>query len=203
MLCFVFRLYAFVEAAALRSVVLQYAGAPIATRVSFLWFISRCRFFRVFLYYFHFLFVWRVRRTFFPSEWCRTTLISKTFRSARRSTTWRQSTGGGIRASTKDPSRSVKIKMRDAGNSRALFIFPLLPCLPKPSLAFYGAGREIFAAKKRLKQDIDLNRMDFRLDTHGGTNSLYPPPPPWRGRISVRGVTTGSSEGGVLVGGVD
>ena len=30
-----FRLYAFVEAAALRSVVLRYAGAPIATRVYF------------------------------------------------------------------------------------------------------------------------------------------------------------------------
>ena len=30
--CFVFRLYAFVEAAALRSIVLRYAGAPIATR---------------------------------------------------------------------------------------------------------------------------------------------------------------------------
>ena len=30
-----FRLYAFVEAAALRSIVLRYAGAPIATRVSF------------------------------------------------------------------------------------------------------------------------------------------------------------------------
>ena len=37
-LCFVllrFRLYAFIEAAALRSIVLRYAGAPIATRVSF------------------------------------------------------------------------------------------------------------------------------------------------------------------------
>ena len=36
--CFVllrFRIYAFVEAAALRSIVLQYAGAPIATRVLF------------------------------------------------------------------------------------------------------------------------------------------------------------------------
>ena len=36
--CFVlfrFRLYAFVEAAALRSIVLRYAGAPIARRVSF------------------------------------------------------------------------------------------------------------------------------------------------------------------------
>ena len=35
LLCFVFRLYAFVEAAALRSIVLRYAGAPIATRVCF------------------------------------------------------------------------------------------------------------------------------------------------------------------------
>ena len=36
LLCFVFRLYAFLEAAALRSIVLRYAGgAPIATRVSF------------------------------------------------------------------------------------------------------------------------------------------------------------------------
>ena len=38
-LCFVllrFRLYAFVEAAALRSIVLRYSGAPIATRVFFL-----------------------------------------------------------------------------------------------------------------------------------------------------------------------
>ena len=39
--CFVllrFRLYAFVEAAALRSIVLRYAGAPIAIRVSFSFF---------------------------------------------------------------------------------------------------------------------------------------------------------------------
>ena len=33
--CFVFRLHAFVEAAAPRSIVLRYAGALIATRVSF------------------------------------------------------------------------------------------------------------------------------------------------------------------------
>ena len=32
LLCFAFRLYAFVEAAALRSIILRYAGAPIATR---------------------------------------------------------------------------------------------------------------------------------------------------------------------------
>ena len=49
-----FRLYAFVEAAALRSIVLRYAGVPITTRVSFFYFfpfflfIWRCRFFRVF-----------------------------------------------------------------------------------------------------------------------------------------------------------
>ena len=54
LVCFVFRLYAFVEAAALRSIVLRYTGVPIATRVSFfLFFLSflfiwRCRFFRVF-----------------------------------------------------------------------------------------------------------------------------------------------------------
>ena len=65
----------------------------------------------------------------------------------------------------------MKMKVGGAGNSRALFIFDLLPCLPKPSLAFYGAGLEIFAAKKRLKQDIDLDIMDFRLDTRG-----YQPP---------------------------
>ena len=48
--CFVlhrFRIYAFVEAAAVRSIVCRYAGAAIATRVSFffsLLFIWRCRF---------------------------------------------------------------------------------------------------------------------------------------------------------------
>ena len=61
--CFVFRLYAFVEAAALRSIVLRYAVVPIATCVSFFFFfllfccclfIWRCRFFRV---YIRFLFV--------------------------------------------------------------------------------------------------------------------------------------------------
>ena len=52
--CFVLlrlRLYAFVEAAALRSIVLRYAGASIATRASFSFFLSfiwRYRFFRVF-----------------------------------------------------------------------------------------------------------------------------------------------------------
>ena len=74
-LCFVllrFRPCASVEAAALRSIVFRYAGAPIARRVSFfLLFIWKCRLFRVFvLYHCRFLFVWRVRRTFFPSGWC-------------------------------------------------------------------------------------------------------------------------------------
>ena len=70
--CFVFHLYAFVEAAALRSIVLRYAGVPIAIRVSFfLLLVWRCRFFRVsILYHFRFLSVWRERRTFFPSGWC-------------------------------------------------------------------------------------------------------------------------------------
>ena len=51
-ICFVllrFRLHAFVEAAALRSFVLRYADAPIATCVSFsLLFVWRCHFFGVF-----------------------------------------------------------------------------------------------------------------------------------------------------------
>ena len=45
--CFVllrFRLYAFVEAAALRSIVLRYAGVPIATRLSFVLFFPFCLF---------------------------------------------------------------------------------------------------------------------------------------------------------------
>ena len=75
-LCFVllrFCLHAFVEAAALRSIVLRYADAPIATRVSF--FFSFCLFGDVafseyFLYHCRFRFVCRVRRTFFPSGWC-------------------------------------------------------------------------------------------------------------------------------------
>ena len=45
--CFVFRPYAFVEAAALRSIVLRYAGVPIATRVFF--------FFFFFFFFFSFL----------------------------------------------------------------------------------------------------------------------------------------------------
>ena len=44
------------------------AGVPIAT----LFFFFFCRFFRVFFlcHFRFFLFVWRVRRTFFPSGWC-------------------------------------------------------------------------------------------------------------------------------------
>ena len=60
--CFVLlrfrRLYGFVEAAALRSIVLRYAGAPIATRHVFLSFLFSllfiwriCRFFRVFFFF--------------------------------------------------------------------------------------------------------------------------------------------------------
>ena len=65
--CFVFRLYAFVEAAALRSIVLRYAGAPIATR---LFFLERqmSLFPSIFLYHFRFLFVWTIEyvvRSFF------------------------------------------------------------------------------------------------------------------------------------------
>ena len=76
LLCFAsfFRLYVFfVEAAAPRSIVLQYEGAPIARRV--FWGGGRCRFFRVFvLYHFRFLFLWRIGRTLSPSEWCFPTL---------------------------------------------------------------------------------------------------------------------------------
>ena len=59
--CFIllrFRLlYAFVKAAALRSTILRYAGAPIATRVSFSFF-GDVAFSKYFLYHFRFLFVW-------------------------------------------------------------------------------------------------------------------------------------------------
>ena len=76
-ICFVllrFRIYAFfVEAAALRSIALRYAGAPIATRASFSFF-GDVAFSEYFLYHSRFLFVWRVRCTFFPSEWCFSTL---------------------------------------------------------------------------------------------------------------------------------
>ena len=53
LLCFVFVFIVFFVEVALRSIVLRYAGAPIATRVfclffCFLLFIWRCRFFRVF-----------------------------------------------------------------------------------------------------------------------------------------------------------
>ena len=74
-------LCAFVEAATLRSIVLRYAGAPIATRVSFFFNIISllCSFGDVafseyFLYRCRFLFEWRAHRTFFPSELCFSTL---------------------------------------------------------------------------------------------------------------------------------
>ena len=71
--CFVFHPYAFVEAAALRSIVLRYAGVPIVTRVSF--FLSFLSLFPSIAFVpFPFLFVWRVRRTFFPSGWYFSTL---------------------------------------------------------------------------------------------------------------------------------
>ena len=76
LVCFVFRLEAFVEAAALRSIVLQYAGVPIATGVSLSFLFAYLEIddafseYSIFLYYFRFLFVWRVRRTSFPSGWC-------------------------------------------------------------------------------------------------------------------------------------
>ena len=60
--CFVslrFRLYAFVEAAALRLIVLRYAGAPIATRVSF--------FFSPFVY---------LEMSLFPSLFCTIAALS-------------------------------------------------------------------------------------------------------------------------------
>ena len=60
-----------VEASALRSIVLRYAyaGVPIATRISFFlsFFFVAFSEYIYFLYPFRFLFVWRVRRTFFPS----------------------------------------------------------------------------------------------------------------------------------------
>ena len=75
--CFVllrFRLYAFVEAAALRSIVLRYADVPIATRVSFFLFflfvyLEMSLFPSIFLYHFRFLFVWTIEyvvRSFLP-----------------------------------------------------------------------------------------------------------------------------------------
>ena len=70
--CFVllrFRLfYAFVEAAALRSNVLQNAGVPIATRI-FICFLEMSIFSSIFLYHCRFLFVRRVHCVFFPSVW--------------------------------------------------------------------------------------------------------------------------------------
>ena len=74
LLSFIFRLYAFVEAAALRSIVLRYAGAPTATRVSFFFpffvYLETSLFPSIFLYHFRFLFfVWTIEyvlRSFLP-----------------------------------------------------------------------------------------------------------------------------------------
>ena len=61
--CFAsFLSYAFVEAAVLRSMVLRYAGAPIATRV-FWGGGGNVAFSEYFLYCFRFLFVWTIEYT--------------------------------------------------------------------------------------------------------------------------------------------
>ena len=74
--CFVllrFRPYAFVEVAALRSIVLRYAGAPIATRTCVcvcFFFLGDVAFSEYFLYHFRFLFVWTIEhvvRSFRPN----------------------------------------------------------------------------------------------------------------------------------------
>ena len=70
--CFVFRLYDFVEAEALRSIFLRYAGLPIATRVSFFYVSPFFVYLEMSLFpsIFSAFFAWRVRRTFFPPGWC-------------------------------------------------------------------------------------------------------------------------------------
>ena len=77
--CFVFRLNAFVEAVALRSILLRYTGAPIVTRVSsfFPFVYLEILFSEYFLYHSSFPSVWRVRRTFFPSELCFSTSLPR------------------------------------------------------------------------------------------------------------------------------
>ena len=70
-----FRLYVVVEAAALRSIVLRYAGAPVALRVCSFLFpfvgLEMSLFPSMFCKLSTFsLYEERVRRTFFPSEWC-------------------------------------------------------------------------------------------------------------------------------------
>ena len=62
---FVFCFYASVEAAALRSIVLRYAGVPIATRVFFFFFF----FFFLFFFSSFFLFVY-LEMSLFPSTFC-------------------------------------------------------------------------------------------------------------------------------------
>ena len=77
--CFVllrFRLDVFVEAAALRSIVLRYAGVPLATRFFPFLFIWRCRLFRVFFVPSlpFSLCLESTSYVFFHSEWCFSTL---------------------------------------------------------------------------------------------------------------------------------
>ena len=79
LLCFVFSSFMLLlKPRPFRSIALRYAGAPVATpRVSFflpLGLCRRCRFFEYYLYHFRFFSVWKVRRMFFPSEWCFSTL---------------------------------------------------------------------------------------------------------------------------------
>ena len=63
----------FIESAALRSIVLRYAGAPIAVRVSFFFpfvYLDMSLFPTIFLTIAVLSLYGRVRRTFFPSGWC-------------------------------------------------------------------------------------------------------------------------------------
>ena len=75
--CFVF--VSMLSLKALRSFVLRYAGAPIAIHVCFFSFCSfgDVAFSEYFLYHRRFLFEWKVRRTFFPSAWCFSTLWAR------------------------------------------------------------------------------------------------------------------------------
>ena len=72
LVCFVllrFRLHAFIEAVALRPIVLRHAGAPIATRLFiylFFVYLDMSLFPSIFLYHCRFSCVWRVRRSFVP-----------------------------------------------------------------------------------------------------------------------------------------
>ena len=69
LLCFVFRIRAFFEAAAFRSISCPSICRRPESHTCF-FFLEMSLFPSIFLYHVRFLFVWRVRRTFFPSEWC-------------------------------------------------------------------------------------------------------------------------------------